>query len=74
MKVKTKGNVKHNGKWYKDGETISTIKKEDAERLIELGVASEVAIEQDSKEESKPTNSKPSNTDKPEDTKKDKAE
>ncbi|XKH51320.1 hypothetical protein LG275_03745 [Chryseomicrobium palamuruense] len=50
MKVKTRGHVKHNGKWYKDGETIAAIKKEDAERLIQLGVAEEIQGDADSKQ------------------------
>ncbi len=50
MKVKLRGYVKHNGKWYKDGETIGSIKKEEAERLIELGVAEEIQGEADAKQ------------------------
>ena len=50
MKVKTRGHVKHNGKWHKDGETIAVIKKEEAERLIELGVAEEIQGEPDAKQ------------------------
>jgi len=33
------GTVKHNGKWFNDGDSLKKIKKEDGERLIELGVA-----------------------------------
>ena len=50
MKVKLRGYVKHNGKWYNDGETIGNIKKEDGERLIELGVAEEIQSEPDTKQ------------------------
>jgi hypothetical protein len=34
-------NVKHNGHWYSPGDTLKRIGKEDAERLVELGAASE---------------------------------
>jgi membrane protein involved in colicin uptake len=33
------GSVKHNGKWFSDGEPIKKVKKEDGERLLELGIA-----------------------------------
>lgn len=41
MDIKLKANVKHNGKWYKSGEEIKKVKKEDGERLVDLGVAIE---------------------------------
>ncbi|WP_176707847.1 hypothetical protein [Bacillus sp. FJAT-26390] len=37
----SKGTVSHNGKEYRKGTEISGLKKEDAERLIELGVVVE---------------------------------
>lgn len=49
MKITANSNVKHNGKWYKDGESLGNVKKEDAERLITLGVAVEAPVESDSK-------------------------
>ncbi|MEH7223858.1 hypothetical protein V7112_08555 [Bacillus sp. JJ1566] len=33
------GSVKHNGKWFNEGDSIKKIKKEDGERLIDMGVA-----------------------------------
>jgi hypothetical protein len=39
MTVKVKGRVKHNGMIYREGEVIKEISKEEAERLIDLGVA-----------------------------------
>jgi hypothetical protein len=39
MSIKVKGRVKHNGMIYREGEVIKEIKKEEAERLIDLGVA-----------------------------------
>jgi hypothetical protein len=38
MSLKVTGNVKHNGEQYKPGDEIKKIKKEEAERLINLGV------------------------------------
>lgn len=39
MDVIALGSVKHNGKWFNEGDSIKKVKKEDGERLIELGVA-----------------------------------
>ena len=58
MKVKLRGYVKHNGKWYNDGETIGNIKKEDGERLIQLGVAEEVVGESSTNDDKNPKDSK----------------
>lgn len=58
MKVKTRGHVKHNGKWYEDGETIGSIKKEDGERLVQLGVAEEVVGESSTNDDTNPKDSK----------------
>jgi membrane protein involved in colicin uptake len=33
------GSVKHNGKWFSNGEPIKKVKKEDGERLLDLGIA-----------------------------------
>lgn len=58
MKVKLRGHVKHNGKWYNDGETIGNIKKDEGERLIQLGVAEEIVGESATNEDSDSKNSK----------------
>lgn len=47
MNVKIHGNVKHNGKHYKSGDTIKKVKKEDGERLIKLGIAESTEEQQD---------------------------
>lgn len=47
----SKGNVKHDGKWYTDGEKMGRMKKEEGERLIDLGVA----FESDKEDENTPT-------------------
>jgi hypothetical protein len=39
MAIKVKGRVKHNGMIYREGEVIGEITKDEAERLIDLGVA-----------------------------------
>jgi topoisomerase IA-like protein len=39
MSVRVKGRVKHNGMIYREGEVIEEITKENAKRLIDLGVA-----------------------------------
>ncbi len=39
MAIELKGNVRHNGKNYLVGETIEKIKKDEAQRLVDLGVA-----------------------------------
>lgn len=36
-----KARVKHNGKWYEPGESLKKAKKEEGDRLIELGAAEE---------------------------------
>jgi hypothetical protein len=41
MAVKVKGRVKHNGMIYREGEVIEEITEEEANRLIDLGVAVE---------------------------------
>ncbi|MBO1515049.1 DUF7210 family protein [Metabacillus bambusae] len=33
------GNVKHNGKWFNSGDSMKKVKKEDGERLVDMGVA-----------------------------------
>jgi hypothetical protein len=38
MSLKVIGNVKHDGEQYKPGDEIKKIKKEEANRLIDLGV------------------------------------
>lgn len=58
MKVKLRSYVKHNGKWYNDGETIGNIKKDDGERLIQLGVAEEVVGESSTNDDTDPKDSK----------------
>jgi NADH dehydrogenase [ubiquinone] 1 alpha subcomplex assembly factor 7 len=45
------GRVKHNGNWYEPGDDIKKVKKEDGERLIQLGVAEESVNEQKKKDE-----------------------
>jgi membrane protein involved in colicin uptake len=50
------GAVKHNGKWFSNGEPIKKVKKEDGERLIELGIArvdEELVHRQKAEEEAK---------------------
>jgi hypothetical protein len=42
MDLKVTANVKHNGKWYKSGDALKKVKKEEGERLVELGAAEEV--------------------------------
>lgn len=44
MDVKTKAKIKHNGKWYENGEEIKQIKREDAHRLIGLSLAFETEV------------------------------
>ena len=44
-----KGTVRHNGKDYKVGEELPTLKKEEAERLLDLNV-----VEEKSKSKPKP--------------------
>lgn len=46
MNLVSKGNVKHDGKWYEDGDKISQLKKEDGQRLIDLGIAYEAGTEE----------------------------
>lgn len=41
MNLISKGNVKHDGKWFEEGDKISKVKKEEGQRLIDLGVAYE---------------------------------
>jgi hypothetical protein len=43
--------VKHNGNWYDPGDDIKKVKKEDGERLIEIGAAKESVNEQKKKDE-----------------------
>ncbi|MBU5214952.1 hypothetical protein [Heyndrickxia oleronia] len=49
------GTVKHNGKWFTNGEQIKKVKKEDGERLIDIGAAKidEVAERIKAEEEAK---------------------
>ncbi|KIL46937.1 hypothetical protein KP77_25060 [Jeotgalibacillus alimentarius] len=42
MDVKVSAVVKHNGKWFKSGDELKKIKKEDGKRLIDLGVGAEI--------------------------------
>ncbi|WP_181444513.1 hypothetical protein [Bacillus sp. 03113] len=42
MELKVLTNIKHNSKWYKPNEEIKKVKKEDGDRLIELGAAEEI--------------------------------
>ncbi|NTU28856.1 hypothetical protein HPY27_01605 [Brevibacillus sp. HB1.1] len=39
--IVTKGTVRHNGKDYRVGEELPTLKKEEAERLLDLKVVEE---------------------------------
>ncbi|MCM3141308.1 hypothetical protein [Brevibacillus sp. MER 51] len=39
--IVTKGIVRHNGKDYRVGEELPTLKKEEAERLLDLNVVEE---------------------------------
>lgn len=39
MELIANGVIKHKGKWYGSGDKIAQVKKDDGERLIELGVA-----------------------------------
>ncbi|MGG4447627.1 hypothetical protein [Brevibacillus porteri] len=48
--IVTKGTVRHNGKDYRVGEELPTLKKEEAERLLDLKV-----VEEKGKSKSKPT-------------------
>ncbi|WP_165980009.1 hypothetical protein [Paenibacillus dendritiformis] len=41
MEIIAKGTIYHNGKMYEPGEEIPGLKKEEAKRLLELGVAEE---------------------------------
>ncbi|MFE8697976.1 hypothetical protein ACFYKT_16665 [Cytobacillus sp. FJAT-53684] len=45
------GTVKHNGKWFKAGDAMKKVKKEDGERLINLGTAKIDEIAERLKEE-----------------------
>ncbi len=67
MKITANSNVKHNGKWYKDGESLGNVKKEDAERLIALGVAIEAPVEQEDDSNSSKTEKNSSSSKKTED-------
>lgn len=67
MKITANSNVKHNGKWYKDGESLGNVKKEDAERLIALGVAIEAPVEQEDDSKSSKTEKNSSSSKKTED-------
>ncbi|WP_366160568.1 hypothetical protein ABXS71_16845 [Bacillus infantis] len=42
MDIKAMGKVKHNGKWYDAGSTISNVKKDEGERLVKMGAAVEL--------------------------------
>lgn len=55
MDLILKANVKHNGKWYPAGKPLKKVKKEEGERLIELGAAEEAErpAENDSTEDEK---------------------
>ncbi|MGG4452326.1 hypothetical protein [Brevibacillus porteri] len=48
--IVTKGTVRHNGKEYRVGEELPTLKKEEAERLLDLKV-----VEEKAKSKTKPT-------------------
>ncbi|BFH15920.1 hypothetical protein WJ0W_003278 [Paenibacillus melissococcoides] len=41
MAIIAKGTIYHNGQMYEPGEEIPGLKKEEAKRLLELGVAEE---------------------------------
>lgn len=45
MDLKINGLVKHDGKQYKPGDELKRIKKEDGDRLVDLGVATEITKE-----------------------------
>ena len=56
MDLIVKAKVKHNGKWYEPGDEIKKVRKEDGERLVNLGVAKvdeEAAAHQKAEEEAK---------------------
>lgn len=63
MRLVTLSTIEHDGVIYTQGEIVENINKEDADRLIELEVAS--SIEDEEKEEKK-TPSKKKGTDKKE--------
>lgn len=42
MELKATATIKHNGKWYKAGEDLKKVNKEDGERLVKLGAAKEI--------------------------------
>lgn len=47
MDLKLLGVIKHGGMWYRPGDEIRGIKKEDGEYLISLGVAEDVTAAND---------------------------
>lgn len=42
MDLKAQAKVKHDGKWYDAGSTISNVNQDEAERLVKMGAAVEL--------------------------------
>jgi hypothetical protein len=42
MDLKAQAKVKHDGKWYDAGSTISNVTKDEGERLVKMGAAVEL--------------------------------
>ena len=44
MDLKAQAKVKHDGKWYDAGSTISNVNQDEGERLVKMGAAVELEV------------------------------